>query len=141
MSDDFFTSVYEAFNLSTPALIFPAISLLMLAYTNRFVVLAQLIRDLDKEYRNSKQKYHLEQISNLRKRMKYIKSMQVLGALAFIFSALSMLLYINQSYVLAFYSFGIGLLPLVGSLVYLLLELNISVEALSIQMDDLENIE
>ena len=141
MSNDFFTSVYEAFNLSTPALIFPAISLLMLAYTNRFVVLAQLIRDLDKEYRNSKQKYHLEQISNLRKRMKYIKSMQVLGALAFIFSALSMLLYIIQSYALAFYSFGIALLPLVGSLIYLLLELNISVEALSIQMDDLENIE
>lgn len=126
------------FELATPALIFPAISLLMLAYTNRFVVLAQLIRDLDREYRETQQDIHLTQISNLRKRMSYIKSMQVLGALAFITAAASMLINMLGDYSLSYIVFGLSLLPLIGSLVYLLLELNMSIGALAIQIDDLE---
>lgn len=129
------------FDLTTPALIFPAISLLMLAYTNRFVVLAQLIRDLDKEYRETHLDVHLNQIANLRKRMAYIKSMQVLGALAFITAATSMLLHMLGTTISAYIAFGISLIPLIGSLIYLLLELNISIEALSIQIDDLEHID
>lgn len=128
------------FDVSTPALIFPAISLLMLAYTNRFVVLAQLIRDLDKEYRETKQEIHLTQIANLRNRMSYIKSMQVLGALAFVIAASSMLLNMMTFYPASYIVFGISLIPLIGSLVYLFLELKVSIEALSIQIDDLEKL-
>lgn len=128
------------FDVTTPALIFPAISLLMLAYTNRFVVLAQLIRDLDKQYRETRSKNQLMQIANLRKRMTYIKSMQVLGALAFILAASSMLLnMLGQDYI-SFIVFGFSLLPLIASLVFLLLELNMSIGALSVQIDDLEDL-
>ncbi len=128
------------FDVTTPALIFPAISLLMLAYTNRFVVLAQLIRDLDKQYRETRSKNQLMQIANLRKRMTYIKSMQVLGALAFIIAASSMLLnMLGQDYN-SFIVFGFSLLPLIASLVFLLLELNMSIGALSVQIDDLEDL-
>lgn len=126
------------FDLTTPALIFPAISLLMLAYTNRFVVLAQLIRDLDKEYRQTKQEVHLSQIANLRKRMSYIKSMQVLGATAFVIAASSMLLHLVNEEVFAYIAFGVSLIALIGSLIFLFLELRISIEALAIQIDDLE---
>lgn len=128
------------FDVSTPALIFPAISLLMLAYTNRFVVLAQLIRDLDKEYRTTKQEVHLTQISNLRHRMAYIKSMQVLGALAFVIAATSMLMNMLKLYQLSYFVFGVSLLTLIGSLIFLFLELKVSIEALSIQIDDLEQL-
>ncbi len=128
------------FDVTTPALIFPAISLLMLAYTNRFVVLAQLIRDLDKQYRETRSKNQLMQIANLRKRMTYIKSMQVLGALAFIIAASSMLLnMLGQDYI-SFIVFGFSLLPLIASLIFLLLELNMSIGALSVQIDDLEDL-
>lgn len=126
------------FDLTTPALIFPAISLLMLAYTNRFVVLAQLIRDLDKEYRQTKQEVHLSQIANLRKRMSYIKSMQVLGATSFVIAASSMLLHLVNEEVFAYIAFGVSLIALIGSLIFLFLELRISIEALAIQIDDLE---
>lgn len=127
------------FDITTPAMIFPAISLLMLAYTNRFVVLAQLIRDLDREYRQTHNRVHLEQISNLRKRMSYIKSMQVLGAVAFITAASSMLLNMIGEYQTSYIVFAFSLIPLIGSLIYLLLELNISIGALKIQIDDLED--
>lgn len=128
------------FDVTTPALIFPAISLLMLAYTNRFVVLAQLIRDLDKQYRETRSKNQLMQIANLRMRMTYIKSMQVLGALAFIIAASSMLLnMLGQDYI-SFIVFGFSLLPLIASLIFLLLELNMSIGALSVQIDDLEDL-
>lgn len=128
------------FDVTTPALIFPAISLLMLAYTNRFVVLAQLIRDLDKQYRETRSKNQLMQIANLRKRMTYIKSMQVLGALAFIIAASSMLLnMLGQDYI-SFIVFGFSLLPLIASLIFLLLELNMSIGALSVQINDLEDL-
>lgn len=128
------------FDVTTPALIFPAISLLMLAYTNRFVVLAQLIRDLDKQYRETRSKNQLMQIANLRKRMIYIKSMQVLGALAFIIAASSMLLNMLGQHYISFIVFGFSLLPLIASLVFLLLELNMSIGALSVQIDDLEDL-
>ena len=37
-------------SINTPALLFPAITLLMLAYTNRFLALASLVRSLHDEY-------------------------------------------------------------------------------------------
>jgi Protein of unknown function (DUF2721). len=38
-------------NLTTPALLFPAISLLLLAYTSRFLALAALMRELHVRYK------------------------------------------------------------------------------------------
>lgn len=132
------------FTLQTPAMIFPAISLLMLAYTNRFVMLAGLIRDLYEKHQDSPNKQILAQIINLQKRMKYIKSMQVLGAMSFIGAVLSMLLTLFAQYNEAMVTFShiifaLSLVLLVISLVYLLKELSISIEALTIQLQDIRN--
>lgn len=128
------------FNLETPAMIFPAISLLMLAYTNRFVVLAGLIRDLYEQHKEAPKKEILAQIENLQKRMEYIKNMQVLGAIAFILAVGAMLLGMLGYYNTSTFIFTISLISLIGSLIYLLLELQISITALTIQLDDIKEI-
>jgi Protein of unknown function (DUF2721). len=72
-------------SLNTPALLFPAITLLLLAYTNRFLALANLIRKLHDEYTSGKKNPVLfQQISNLKQRINYIRSMQALGVLSFL---------------------------------------------------------
>lgn len=128
------------FTLQTPAMIFPAISLLMLAYTNRFVILAGLIRDLHEKHEQSHDPALIAQILNLRKRMSYIKSMQVLGALSFIGAVISMFLWIYPHFQsIAIDVFALSLVLLVISLIYLLMELHISIEALTIQLDDVDD--
>ena len=69
--------------LTTPGLLFPAISLLLLAYTNRFLVLAQLIRELNAREGESIRPVVVAQITNLRKRIKLIRTMQVYGVGSF----------------------------------------------------------
>lgn len=128
------------FNLETPAMIFPAISLLMLAYTNRFVVIAGLIRDLYDQHKETPRQEIIAQIKNLKKRMSYIKNMQILGAIAFIGAAIAMVLGMLQYNVISAIVFTLSLVTLVGSLIFLLLELNISITALSIQLEDIEEI-
>ncbi|MFZ9301575.1 MAG: DUF2721 domain-containing protein, partial [Chitinophagaceae bacterium] len=64
-------------NLNTPALLFPAISLLLLAYTNRFLAIANLVRKLHDDYTNDKNKENaLKQIKHFRTRLRYIRFMQ-----------------------------------------------------------------
>ena len=79
-------------NVTTPAILFPAISLLMLAYTNRFLALATLIRSL---HANHEQRKHLAsyhgQLANLRKRLRLIRRMQTYGGISFFFCVVSML--------------------------------------------------
>src|SRR5690606_27403730 len=77
-------------NISTPALLFPAISLLMLAYTNRFLALASLIRGLHDKYKTLPEENLLAQIKNLRTRIKLIRSMQAYGILSFLFCIICM---------------------------------------------------
>ena len=124
------------FTLSTPTLLFSAISLLMLAYTNRFVVIANLIRELYDRYQKEPSDIISNQLVNLRKRMRIIRNMQVLGGLSFFFSVLSLLLILIKLIGLAEISFGISVLLLLGSLALLIEELNISVKALNIQLKD-----
>lgn len=124
------------FNLSTPTLLFSAISLLMLAYTNRFVVIAALIRELYAKHMESPSDITTMQLKNLRKRMRIIRNMQVLGGFSFFFSVLSLLLIFAQADFLAKSSFVVSLLLLLGSLALLITELQISVNALNIQLKD-----
>lgn len=127
------------FTLSTPAMIFPAISLLMLAYTNRFVVLADLIRNLHDTHSKNPSEVTLAQITNLKYRMQIIKKMQVFGASSFIFSALSMFLSMIQLQLFSKVTFSFSLVLLIISLLYLLKELSISIDALTIQLDDIQD--
>lgn len=122
--------------LTTPALLFPAISLLMLAYTNRFIVLAQLIRDLYAKYKESPDEVTKGQLYNLKRRIVIIKNMQIFGALSFFFCVACMFLIFFEFMFLADVVFGISLVLLLISLGLLVYELQISINAINIQIED-----
>ena len=126
------------FTIQTPTLLFSAISLLMLAYTNRFVVIAGLIRDLYAKYQEKPDDIIKGQLLNLRKRMRIIRNMQVFGALSFFFSVLSLMAIFLDLVLVAEVLFGISLVMMLVSLLLLILELNISVNALNIQLKDFD---
>lgn len=126
------------FTLQTPTLLFSAISLLMLAYTNRFVVIANLIRELYAQHSAKPSDITFDQLVNLRKRMRIIRNMQVFGGLSFFFSVLSLLLILLEQNQFAQTMFAFSVVLLLVSLVLLLMELQISVNALNIQLKDFD---
>lgn len=126
-------------NLTTPALLFPAISLLLLAYTNRFLVLAQLIRNLKAQTQEKLTDPIVRQIANLRLRIVLIRRMQALGVTSFILCALSMFLVFIEMLLVAQYIFGFSLFLLVLSLVFSLVEVLISTKAIEIELEDFEH--
>ncbi|ELR99674.1 DUF2721 domain-containing protein [Gloeocapsa sp. PCC 73106] len=125
-------------SLTTPALLFPAISLLLLAYTNRFLVIAQLIRELNRHEKKAHSEMTIRQIRSLRRRVMLIKWMQFYGVLAFLLCVLSMIFLFFRFNLLGGFIFGISLLSMVFSLVLSLYEISISVNALNIELDYLE---
>jgi hypothetical protein len=128
----------EPLTLTTPALLFSAISLILLAYTNRFLTLAQLIRSLHAQYKNDPSGILIGQIGNLRKRIYLIKSMQIYGVASLLFCVISMFLIYIKSNLAAEIIFGIGLLSLIISLAISIWEIVISVKALNLHISDLE---
>jgi hypothetical protein len=124
--------------ITTPALLFPAISLLLLAYTNRFLVIAQLIRSLYKQYNETADHLMKAQIQHLRKRSNLIRHMQIWGVVSFIACTLTMFdLFAGWDFI-AYWSFAISLLALLASLLVCLVEIVISGAALEIQLQNLE---
>ena len=123
--------------LTTPALLFPAISLLLLAYTNRFLTIAQLIRQLNEKSRNEDRMGLSLQIVNLQKRMKLIILMQFLGVLSIILCTLSMIFIYIHWPVFGEVIFGLSLLAMVLSLLISLWEITISGKALNIELEDM----
>lgn len=128
-------------SINTPALLFPAITLLMLAYTNRFLSLASLIRKLHGEYvRGEKEKNILSQIKNIRTRLNLIRYMQSFGAASFLCCVICMyLIFINQI-VMANWVFAFSLLFLLLSIILSLVEINKSTKALELQLGDIEEL-
>lgn len=126
------------FGLTTPALLFPAISLLFLAYTNRFIVISQLIRSLYKQHQQTPTRLMRQQLDHLRLRVWLIRMMQVWGVGAFIFCIISMLLALSGAESLAIGGFVISLLALLISLFISLYEIWISGYALHIQLKGLK---
>ena len=127
--------------LTTPALLFPAISLLLLAYTNRFLTLATLIRQLHSKYQENPSGMLIGQIENLRRRVGLIRNMQALGISSLLLCVLCMFLLFASEYVIGWWVFGISLFLLMLSLALSLQEIIISVKALNIQLSDLESME
>ena len=84
--------------ISTPALLFPAVSLLFLSYTNRFLHLAALVRKLHDDWQRDHEDSARVQISNLRKRLFLIRWMQLLGALSLLLCVLSMVAILLDSH-------------------------------------------
>jgi hypothetical protein len=129
------------FSLTTPALLFPAISLLLLAYTNRFLTLAALIRDLYGRYKAQPDKKIIGQLHNLRYRIVIIRNMQILGVSSFFLCVLCMFLLFAGLDLVGKIVFGVSLLLLLGSLALSLRELQVSVDALTLQIQDIDELE
>ena len=121
--------------ITTPSLLFPAISLLMLAYTNRFVTLANVIRQLSNLENASSRDIVIRQIENLRLRMTVIRLMQAFGVLSFVFCTLSMFALLLNFVVAGMYLFAGSLLLLVASLLFSFYEVNISNNAINIELE------
>ncbi|MDF9795916.1 hypothetical protein OKW21_001179 [Catalinimonas alkaloidigena] len=125
-------------SLTTPALLFPAISLLLLAYTNRFLTTASLIRKLHSEYKSEPDQLLMGQIENLRKRVVLIRNMQALGICSLFLCVFCMFLIFAGENLIGKIVFGVSLLLLMASLALSIREIQISVNALNIQLSDLE---
>lgn len=125
-------------DVTTPALLFPAISLLLLAYTNRFLTLAQLIRSLHQNYKENPNNILLGQIENMRKRVHLIKHMQGVGVASLTVCVICMFLLFSGNDLLGKYTFGLSLILLLISLVLSLWEIAISVDALELHLNDIE---
>lgn len=127
------------FSINTPALLFPAISLIMLAYTNRFLALASLVRNLHAKYaQDDKKELIHHQIRNLRYRLRLIKNMQAYGVCSFISCIICMFfVYIGRELGAEIF-FAISLLFFVASLFTSLIEIQLSTKALELELSDME---
>lgn len=126
--------------LTTPALLFPAISLLLLAYTNRFMALANLIRSLKSRYASTHSLLVFGQIKNLRIRLVLIRNMQAFGIASMFGCVFCMFILFAGYTTVGKYTFGLSLMLLMISLALALREIQISVKALELELDDLEDL-
>ena len=129
----------EQITLTTPALLFSAISLILLAYTNRFLAYAALIRGLHEKFKTDPNELLKSQIANIRKRLYLTKNMQILGvASLFLCVGTMFLIFIGQQ-VVAIWVFGIALVMMIASLGISIYEIQISVKALNLHLSDMEH--
>ncbi len=128
----------EELTLTTPALLFSAISLIMLAYTNRFLAYAATIRSLHDKYIQNKDSVLIAQIQNIKKRLYLTRSMQILGISSLLLCVLTMFLIYIEQQTIAVWVFGVALILLIASLGFLILEIQISVKALEHHISDIE---
>ncbi|MBG7631586.1 MAG: DUF2721 domain-containing protein [Bacteroidetes bacterium] len=128
----------EQLTLTTPALLFSAISLIMLAYTNRFLAYAATIRTLHDKYIENKNSVLIAQIENIKKRLYLTRSMQIFGISSLLLCVLTMFLIYIEQQTIAIWVFGLALILLIMSLAYLIVEIQISVKALEHHISDIE---
>lgn len=124
-------------SIETPALLFSATSLILLAYTNRFLTVAGIVRGLKKNYEENHNKSILIEIKNLNMRLTLIRHMQMYGVLSLFFSVFAMTLLFLGLETWGAYLFGLSLLLLLGSLAVSFWEISISVKALRVHLSDL----
>ena len=126
-------------DLTTPSLLFSAISLILLAYTNRFLSYASVVRALKEKHQQTHDPKDIAQIANLRKRLYLTRSMQILGILSLLLCVIAMFFIYVSWQIFAAWIFGIALLLLAASLCVCILEINISVKALEIHLEDISS--
>jgi hypothetical protein len=131
----------QSLSINTPALLFPAITLLMLAYTNRFLTLGQLVRKLHDEYaKGQREKHILQQIQNIRSRLNLIRYMQGFGVVSFLSCVLCMFLLFRNLESTAYVVFGLSLFFLILSMLLSLVEINKSTKAIELELSDMEEL-
>ncbi len=128
----------DNFTINTPSLLFPAISLLMLAYTNRFLALSSIIRQLYDHQRNEPHDKILLQLGNLRKRVWLIRYMQAFGVSSLLLCIVSMIVTAADRILLAEWMFIASLVLMIGSLILCLIEVMLSDKALNVLLSDIE---
>jgi hypothetical protein len=125
--------------LTTPAMLFPAISLLFLAYTQRFLALANLIRNLHKETIDKfEHSISNRQIASLRRRLHLMRKMQLFGVIAFILCSMSMMSMFLGWDMAGRIIFGVSICSLIVSLLISLFEVWLSTGAIEIALSDME---
>ncbi len=129
-------------SVNIPALLFPAISLIMLAYTNRFLALSSRVRVLHDKYQNQEQRHIVfGQIKNIKYRIKLIQNMQTFGVASLLLSIVSMFfIYINYQLVAQFI-FGVSLITFCVSIFLSLIEIRLSTRAIELELSDMEGLE
>lgn len=125
-------------DVTTPALLFPTISLLLLAYTNRFMGITKLIRALRRNLNDENFSQVNRQVANLKHRVKLIIWTQATGVISLILCALSMMSYFFEASLFAYISFGLSLILMIISLILSLLEITISAKALNVELEGME---
>ena len=126
-------------DLTTPSLLFSAISLILLAYTNLFLSYASVVRALKEKHQQTHDPKDIAQIANLRKRLYLTRSMQILGILSLLLCVIAMFFIYVSWQIFAAWIFGIALLLLAASLCVCIWEINISVKALEIHLEDISS--
>jgi hypothetical protein len=125
-------------SLTTPALLFPAISLLLLAYTNRFLAIGSLIRQLKANVNHGNYDSISRQIGNLKKRLNLIITMQAMGVSSILFCKVAMILLFGGQLFGGQVSFALSLLFMLASLMISLSEILISSNALKIELEEIK---
>lgn len=125
-------------SITTPAILFPTISLLLLAYTNRYVAISNRIRMLHSQYKTDSSKLILAQIKILKSRILLIRNMQLLGIASMFFAAFAMFLIFYNISEIAHIVFGVSLILILSSLAVCGIEVYLSNKALFIQIRDIE---
>ncbi len=128
-------------SINTPALLFPAITFLMLAYSNRFLALANLIRSLHNRYNKEVESRPIivKQIQNLKTRLTMIRTMQVFGVSSFLVCMICMYLIFIGKQSFAHWLFATSMFFLMISMVISILEIQISTKALEHEISDMEH--
>jgi Protein of unknown function (DUF2721) len=128
----------EQMTFSTPAILFSTVSLLFIAFTNRYIAISSLVRDLHMEFSKDKSRDIIGQIKNLRKRLKLIQTMQTFSIISLLFSSAAMFLIFFELQILAKTTFGFGLAAQFVALCISAWEITLSTKALNIELSDME---
>jgi len=128
--------------VNIPALLFPAISLIMLAYTNRFLALSSRVRMLHDKYQTQEERHLIfTQIKNLKYRLKLIRNMQTYGVASLLFSIVSMFFIYIESQRIAQFVFAASLIAFSWSILLSFIEIRLSTKAIEIELSDMEGLE
>jgi hypothetical protein len=128
--------------VNIPALLFPAISLIMLAYTNRFLALSSRVRVLHDKYQTQEERHLIfTQIKNLKYRLKLIRNMQTYGVASLLFSIVSMFFIYIDSQRIAQFVFAASLISFSWSILLSFIEIRLSTKAIEIELSDMEGLE
>jgi hypothetical protein len=124
--------------IQIPALLFPAVSLLLIAYTNKFLAIANLIRKLVGDYEKKQKRGIIKQIRSLRRRLMLIRWMQVAGVSSILLCVLTMFFIYEGWQMWAKILFAASLLLMMASLVISIVEIMLSAGALRVILKELE---